>query len=74
MYHSRAMPSQTALTRELLIIIIHCSNYLTWKHFRVINFHRSGVSMKIFERRKIPDLRYIFTNYGEVFSPVSPLT
>ena len=40
MYRSRAMPSQTALTRELLIIIIHRSNYSTWKNFHGFNFRR----------------------------------
>ena len=49
--------SQTVLTRELLIII-HSSNYSTWKYFHVFNFSRLGVSMKKFLRQKFPDLRY----------------
>ena len=40
-YHSRAMPSQTAL-----IHAVHRSNDSTWKHFRVFNFRRSGVLTK----------------------------
>ena len=45
MYRSRAMPSQTVLTHELLIII-NRSNDSTWKNVRVFNFRRLGVSMK----------------------------
>ena len=53
MYRSRAMPSQTALTRELLIIIIR-SNYSMWRNFRVFNFRRLGVWTKIFNDENFP--------------------
>ena len=61
MHRSRAMPSRTALTRELLIIIHH-SNYSTWKNVHVFNFRRLGVSTKIFNNENFPlyGMIYIF--------------